>query len=304
MKFPKFMIMNATDDLLGGGGGAPPAAPANPATPPAAPAAPAAKPTDPNDTTWKDGLPDDLKNDPTIKNLKDVPAALRMLLNAQKLIGKDKLVIPEPSATDEQWGEVMKKLGLPETVDKYDFKAPEGATPEFLKEFKEFAHKNAILPRQAEKFMGWFKERTEKALQEAETQDQHAFNSAVDGLKREWGTAYDRKIAEASGMFKTFTTEEERKELRELGFSNHPTVIKLMAKTAEALVQASSSSQAETVRWVLPQRKLTRRSQKSTRSTRTTLTSIRTMLVTRLRERIWLSGTRQSWQERKDKIIS
>jgi hypothetical protein len=234
MKFPKFMIMNATDDLLGGGGGAPPAAPANPATPPAAPAAPAAKPTDPNDTTWKDGLPDDLKNDPTIKNLKDVPAALRMLLNAQKLIGKDKLVIPEPSATDEQWGEVMKKLGLPETVDKYDFKAPEGATPEFLKEFKEFAHKNAILPRQAEKFMGWFKERTEKALQEAETQDQHAFNSAVDGLKREWGTAYDRKIAEASGMFKTFTTEEERKELRELGFSNHPTVIKLMAKTAEA----------------------------------------------------------------------
>lgn len=183
---------------------------------------------------WKNGLPDDLKNDPTIKNLKDVPAALRMLLNAQKLIGKDKLVIPEASASDEQWAEAMKKLGLPEDASKYDFKSPEGMDADFLKEFKDFGVKAGILPRQAEKLMGWFKERADKMQADSENEDKAIYTRAVDGLKREWGQAFDRKLAEASGMFKQFTDEETRKELRELGFSNHPSIVKMMAKIAEA----------------------------------------------------------------------
>lgn len=242
--FNRFMLMNSLLDDGGTGGGA--GAPAG--TPPADDKGGAGNPppkaddkgnpppakNDPNDESWRNSLPDDLKNDPTIKNIKNVEAGFRMLLNAQKLIGKDKVVIPDASADDKQWNEVMKKLGLPETVDKYEFKAPEGTDKDFLKDFKEFGHSNGLLPRHAEKLMGWFKERADKIVADNEEAGQKHYNEALDGLKKEWGQAFDRKLSNASGMFKQFADETTRKELREIGFSNNPTVVKLMAKISEA----------------------------------------------------------------------
>jgi hypothetical protein len=187
-----------------------------------------------NDDSWKSNLPDELKNDPTIKNLKNVEAMARMLLNGQKLIGKDKLVIPDASADDKQWKEAFQKLGLPESVDKYEFQVPEGADPEFVKKFKEFGHANNLLPKQAEKFMTWFKEFGEGVSAQTAKEDEQKFNSSIEALKREWGPAFDRKLANASGMFKQFADENLRKDLRESGFSNHPGVVKLMAKIAES----------------------------------------------------------------------
>ena len=70
--------------------------------------------------------------------------------------------------------------------------------------------------------------------EQQETVNKQTFEKAVDGLKREWGQAYDRKLSSASGLYKQFFDEETREELRELGFSNNPKVIRALAKIAES----------------------------------------------------------------------
>lgn len=241
MKFFKHMIMNQADDLLGGGGNGnqggtggdnPPANGGN--NPPAnnaPPAGDAGKAWYPEN--WKELLPDELKNDPSIKALKDPVALAKSYIHGQKLVGKDKIIVPDQHTSEDQWKEIYTKLGLPEQ-DKYEFQTPEGADAEFVKQFKEFGYKNGILPKQAEKFFGWFKEYGEKLASASEQENQTRFTKTVDSLKREWGQAYDKKLANASGLFKQFADEDTRAELREIGFSNHPKVLKLFAKIADS----------------------------------------------------------------------
>jgi hypothetical protein len=233
MRFMKFMLMNSLlDDNAT-------VTPPNPADP--APAAkddkatpPAPKPDDKPGQTgdWKDSLPDELKNDPSIKSLKDVAALAKSYIHGQKLIGKDKIIVPDASYSDEQWGEVFKKLGMPESPDKYEIQAPKDADPEFLKAFKEFGVKNGILPRAGEKLMNFLHEHGSKVVQQQEEQAKASYEKAVTGLKQEWGQAYDRKLAEAKEVFKKFADENTQKFLREEGLTNNPDFIKFMAKIA------------------------------------------------------------------------
>jgi hypothetical protein len=233
----RHMILSAADDLLGGGGngGNPDPAPKNNDP------APEPKPDDKKEPqkgslpeNWKDFLPDEIKNDPSIKSLKDVQALAKSYIHGQKLVGKDKIIIPDQNTSDEEWSKIYNKLGMPEDQTKYEFKVPEGADAEFVKSFKEFGHKNGILPKQAEKLFGWFSENAAKIQQQEEEINKNNFNQTVDSLKREWGQAYDRKLSNASGLFKQFADEDTRKELREIGFSNHPKVLKLFAKIADS----------------------------------------------------------------------
>jgi hypothetical protein len=228
--------MNAAD-LLDPGPGAGPAPTPTPAPSPAPTPTPTPTPT-PSPTPsptgdWKDNLPDEIKNDPSIKSLKDVAALAKSYIHGQKLIGKDKIIVPDQFTSEDQWKEIYTKLGMPAELDKYDFKAPETTDKEFLKGFKELGHKVGILPKQAEALFGWFEEHANKSVALAENDNKAKYEATVESLKREWGQAYDKKLANAGGMFKEFTDEATRKELRELGFSSHPKVVRLMAQIAD-----------------------------------------------------------------------
>ena len=52
---------------------------------------------------------------------------VKSYLSAQKLVGANKVAIPNKMATDEDWDEVYKKLGRPDKPDdyKYSFKDDE-----------------------------------------------------------------------------------------------------------------------------------------------------------------------------------
>jgi hypothetical protein len=241
MKFARHMILNQADDLLGGGGGGGnPTPPANnggnppPANNGGTPPAPKAddKPWFPEN--WKELLPDELKNEPSIKSLKDPIALAKSYIHGQKLIGKEKIIVPDKDTSEEEWSKVWQKLGMPEDLTKYEFKAPEGADPEIVKSFKEFAPKAGILPGAAEKLFSWMTDRAQAIEAQQEETNKATFTKTVDGLKKEWGQAYDRKLSNASGLFNQFADDETKAFMRDTGFSNHPKVLKLMSKIADA----------------------------------------------------------------------
>lgn len=231
-----FMIQAPEGDLLTGGGNQ--GSPGAPATPPAAPAAPATPPAAPAPTpfawpeNWKDGL-GDLAKDPTLGSINDIPSLAKSYIHAQKMVGKDKIIIPDQFATPEDWNkQVWSKLGLPESADKYEFKAPEGTDPAFLSKFKEFALKGGILPKQAEGLFDFYTNYTKEVIQAQDNENKQMFDSAVADLKKEFGTAYEKKLGVASNFFNTVADDATKKLFQETGLGNNPAVIKLFAKIA------------------------------------------------------------------------
>ena len=76
--------------------------------------------TEGDNQDWKSTLSDDLKNDPTLSNFKDVESLAKTVVHQQKVLGSG---IPIPK-TDEEKMEVYNKLGRPETADKYEVSIP------------------------------------------------------------------------------------------------------------------------------------------------------------------------------------
>ena len=74
-----------------------------------------------NQGDWRSSLPDELKNDATLQNFKDVESLAKTVVHQQKVLGSR---IPIPK-TDEERSELYTKLGRPESGEAYDFTIPE-----------------------------------------------------------------------------------------------------------------------------------------------------------------------------------
>lgn len=183
-------------------------------------------------------LPEDLRADPTLKNISDIPGMAKMLVNAQKMIGKDKVVIPGEGATEEQWGEFWNKLGRPESPDKYGLSMPEkippGLTPapEMLKAFAETAHKVGLLPSQAKALADWYNQSVIAGFEKQANEQKMGIAQAEQKLREKFGSAYSERMELARRAFLTFAGEEKAQALNEK-YGNDPDFIEFCASIAE-----------------------------------------------------------------------
>lgn len=186
--------------------------------------------------SWMDALPDEFKSDPSIQGFKSPADLVKSYIHAQKMVGADKVVVPGKHATDDDWKGVFKKLGLPESPDKYDFKA-EGADPEFIKGFVEAAHKTGLLPKQVNEIYGWMTD-VQKKFQEKVSQDAEATVKVELGkLKEEWGgeSGYAKNMAVAKSALFNFFGKDTADWVDKTGLGNDPQFIKLMHKVGQAM---------------------------------------------------------------------
>ena len=218
------------------GGSNPPANPIGEGVPAPAPSASAApKSGQPQD--WKMGLPAELQEDASLRKFTDVSALASGYINAQKLIGADKVVVPSKHATDEDWRGVYKKLGLPEDIKDYSFNLKEGATidKDFTDAFKNTAYNIGILPKQAQALADWFAETNSTAEQkiiELSKTDQEA---KLNALKADWGKSYDSNIAKAQNVLKEYANPELLSYLNDTGLGNDPKIITLLTNIGKKL---------------------------------------------------------------------
>ena len=89
---------------------------------------------------WKSSLPDELKNDPTLSNFKDVESLAKTVVHQQKQMG-NRIPIPKD---EEGFNELYTKLGRPSEASAYVTNIPEDMQEHYsednLNQFKEVAH--------------------------------------------------------------------------------------------------------------------------------------------------------------------
>jgi hypothetical protein len=196
---------------------------------------------------WRLGLPAELQEDVTLRKFSDIPALASAYINAQKLIGAEKIIIPGKHATEEDWAGVYRKLGLPEDVKEYKVAFKEGATidPEFTGAFTQIAHKLGVLPKQAQGLAEWFSDLNMQAEDKYLNTVKEGQKVALEGLRTEWGKSYDANLGRAQNVLKNFGSPELNQHLEDTGFGNDPKLIKLLATIGDKMYKEGSIVSSE-----------------------------------------------------------
>ena len=184
------------------------------------------------------GLPDDLKNDPSVQLFKGkaLPDIVKSYVNAQRMVGADKVAIPAgKNDTPEAWNEFYKRLGRPDDPDGYQLPKPAGfpegleANPDIEKVFKVISHKLGLTPKQAQELYGSFNQMQVTAFNRQQEDKGKAMEAATETLKKDWGAKYDEKLTIAQKVIDTYGGKAEEISAFKDKFGNDPVAIRILA---------------------------------------------------------------------------
>ena len=197
-------------------------------------------------------IPEDYKEEKSLQNFSNMDDFVKSYLHSQKLVGADKIPVPNKMATDDDWKAVYDRLGRPETPEGYKYNLPKETKLEesTLKAFSEEAHKLGLLPKQAEGIINYYNSIAEQTEQAATVNEEAARAEAEVELRKEYGPAYDLKIAQARNLAtntfgQDFLRDTKLADGSVLG--NHPQVVRAFANLAsqmseDGIVQGEATS--------------------------------------------------------------
>lgn len=224
------MLQNLLSTEDGGGGGAPaPSAVDSIVTDPA-PVAPSDLPE------WAKGIEAELMGDPVMKNVRDIPSLVKGYVHAQRMVGRDKAIIPNERSKPEEWKSYFNKIGLPEKIEDYKVDIKESLfTPEQLDKIKAAAYENNVLPNQFQKMMELFNQEQNAIIDNQNKTVTETLKEASDSLKKEWGEGYQKNINNAASVVKHFGGKEMMDYLDASGLGNDVKLIKFLAGVGSKL---------------------------------------------------------------------
>jgi len=190
--------------------------------------------------SWKEAIPEDLRNDPNISKFTELEALAKSYVNATRMIGQDKVAVPNNNSTDDQWNEVYDKLGRPESPDKYKLEVKSDVVPldeNAVKSFAENAHQLGLNNKQAQGILEFYKNSMEGSAQQNQVDMETAQANAEQELRKEWGRAYEDNIKKAGAVAKANMDanilDMQLKDGTRLG--DHPSIIKGFANIANLM---------------------------------------------------------------------
>jgi len=193
----------------------------------------------PKQTNFQDLIPESFREEKSLSNFNNMEDFVKSYLHAQKLVGADKIPVPNKHATDEDWNEVFKRLGAPDTPDgyKYNFKDQE-VDENSVKAFNETAHRLGLLPKQAEGLIKFYNELNQNQSQSLEEQAATAQMNTEAELKKEFGPQYAKRLDQAkklavNSLGEDFLNDTILKDGSRLG--DNLTVIKAFSELADKL---------------------------------------------------------------------
>tara|TARA_Y100001954_G_C15769487_1_gene583604 strand:- start:241 stop:1080 length:840 start_codon:yes stop_codon:yes gene_type:complete len=186
---------------------------------------------------WKASIPEDIRGHKSLETIQDVGSLAKSYVNAQSMIGADKIAIPGKSSTQDQWNEIYAKLGRPEAADKYELanNLPEGQEldPLLMGGFTNTAHAAGLSTKQAQSLLDWYNGVLTETTAKNTADEQAQLEQKTNELKQHYGPAFEDRVNLAKAVSAQFTEGDE--SIFELKLSdgsllgNHPEFIKMAA---------------------------------------------------------------------------
>jgi len=150
---------------------------------------------------FQDLIPEEYRGEKSLSNFKDMNDFVKSYLSAQKIVGADKIPVPNKFATEEDWKAVFNKLGAPEKPEDYKYNFKEGEVDqELLSTFNQQAHKLGLLPQQAESLIKFYNDMNEGSSVQAEEKAAQTRLHTENELKKEFGPQYVKRLDQAKRL--------------------------------------------------------------------------------------------------------
>jgi len=193
-------------------------------------------------SSWKESISEEFRKDPNIDKFTEIDALAKSYINATKMIGQDKLVIPNNNSTEDQWNEVYSKLGRPESSDQYNLEVTSDTVSMdkgAIKSFAEQSHKLGLNNKQAEGILEFYKNNMEGTAQQSKIDTETAQVQTEQQLRQEWGRDFEGKVKQAGALAKANINPEVLDMQLQNGtrLGDHPEIIKGFAKIASLLTE-------------------------------------------------------------------
>ena len=196
---------------------------------------------------WRSSLSDEIKNDATLSNIKDLDSAAKTLIHQQKMLGSR---IPMPK-TDEERSELYTKLGRPEEASGYKTEIPQSHQTYFkedqINEFRNVAHQIGLNQEQVSALLNFQMKSIDADLSSEPSRLAVGKQETENTLKQEWGMEYDKNMRSAKRALDVYG-DDEIKDLMNGEAGNHPAVIRLFSRLgAEVTEEMAKNTQNNTL---------------------------------------------------------
>jgi len=159
--------------------------------------------------SWFDGASEDTSALIGERGWKGIDDLAKSYRNLELHAGGSKKVIELPDSP-EAMNDFYAKIGKPEEASAYKVDIEgDDAYKEFL---QEAFHKSNMLPDQAKAFTDQLKGRMEAAQEEARIKEEAQIKTQEEELKKEWGQAYEEKLASVEAAKKALEINDEEFE--------------------------------------------------------------------------------------------
>ena len=156
---------------------------------------------EPKVINFKEVIPEKYKDEKALANFTSMDDFVKSYLSAQRLVGANKVAIPNKMATDEDWEEVYSKLGRPAKPEDYKYSfSEEDINADQLKNFNETAHRIGLLPKQAERIIKFYNEMNTQAEVDNQKLFEEKQTVAMTDLKKEFGPTYTKRLDQAKKL--------------------------------------------------------------------------------------------------------
>ena len=204
--------------------------------------APVDAPVETGSSDWLDSIEESLKTEPSLSDIKDVNSLAKSYVHAQKMIGADKIVMPNDKSTEDEWNDFYAKLGRPE---KYEIKQPElregvDFDPAAAASMEEIMHKAGLSQTQAQSIIDGYWDMIGDQYDSLVEQAQADQEASQEELRKEFGRAFDQKVALAKRAAEEFGGKPFLEWLEKSGQGDNAAIVRMLANAGAQMSESGA----------------------------------------------------------------
>jgi hypothetical protein len=189
---------------------------------------------------WRELIPEDIREDPSIAKYTDFGAFVKGHINAVGMIGKDKFTLPE---TDEQWTDIYGRLGRPDAADGYELTAPEGVSDEqkfdetFDKTLTEMMHGLGLSSKQAQGMNEFLYNTVVTSGKDTAEAGEALKAEALTELRSEYGANVDAHVEVSMRIIRELGGEGAEGKISKDDLLENPILVKILSGIANKVLE-------------------------------------------------------------------
>ena len=179
-----------------------------------------------NKTSFIDQITDEeIKDSKSLSNFKDINGLAKSYVNLEKKLGSPKE--PESFAPED-----------------YSYELPENynANEDILNPIKEKAIELGVKPEAFKQLVETFVGKESEILGNMQAKSEAKITEMQEGLKKEWGAAYDHNLKEAENTFQRFASENDQEAFANLSPEGQLAVAKIMHNVGKQIAEPKQGS--------------------------------------------------------------